>query len=275
MTPEGSLLEQIITPGQLRTLFQPIFSFTSGVPTLLGLECLTRGPAGTNLEIADVLFEYARRKRREELVDVACMKAAFANSKAFNRSVKLFINVHASTLGKSQLFVDTLQDVCISESISISRVVIEIVEHSPCWNRSEFATSVSRLRAMGAQIAVDDLGVAYSSFKMILDTTPEYLKIDMYITRSCSEDPIRRAMIRSFQQLAEGCRSEIVAEGIESKEDMRAILDMGVYYFQGYLFSKPRTPAEAARLSREEWGLSQLPCMVPEPPFPSSLTRRV
>lgn len=264
MNVQGTFLDQIVVPGQLRTLYQPILSFASGTPTLLGLECLTRGPSGTNFEIADVLFEYARRKRREELVDVACVQAALQNAREFGDMGKLFINVHASTLGKNQFFVDSLEEACSLQSIPLSKIVVEIVEHTPCWNGAEFARSVRRLRDLGTPLAVDDLGVAYSSFKMILDTMPDFLKIDMYITRSCPKDPLRRAMIKSFQHLADCCRAELIAEGIETMEEMQVVMDLGVYCQQGYLFSKPKSPAEIARWTFENPGMGPLNSVVRE-----------
>lgn len=264
MNRQGTFLDQVVLPGQLKTLYQPILSFASGPPRLLGLECLTRGPSGTNFEIADVLFEYARRKRREELVDAACARAALQNAGAAGEMAKLFINVHASTLGKNQFFIDSLEEACVQQPFPLSSVVIEVVEHTPCWNRGEFARSVTRLRDLGVQLAVDDMGVAYSSFAMILDTAPEFLKIDMYITRTCTDDPLRRAMIKSFQHLAEGCRAELIAEGIETKEEMQVVMDLGVYNLQGYLFSKPKPSAEIVRFACEDPRLGSLPCVVQE-----------
>jgi EAL domain-containing protein (putative c-di-GMP-specific phosphodiesterase class I) len=61
---------------------------------------------------------------------------------------------------------------------------------------------------------------------------PEFLKIDMYITRSCDEDPLRQAMIKSFQHLAESCRAGLVAEGIESKEELQLMMDLGILLLQ-------------------------------------------
>jgi EAL domain-containing protein (putative c-di-GMP-specific phosphodiesterase class I) len=264
VNPQGTFLDQVVLPGQLKTLYQPILSFASGPPRLLGLECLTRGPSGTNFEIADVLFEYARRKRREELVDAACMRAALQNAGKACDMAKLFINVHASTLGRNQFFVDSLEEACIQQPFPLSSLVIEVVEHTPCWNRGEFARSVTRLRDLGVQLAVDDMGVAYSSFAMILDTAPEFLKIDMYITRTCTEDPLRRAMIKSFQHLAEGCQSELIAEGIETKEEMQVVMDLGVYNLQGYLFSMPKQSAEISHFICEDPRLGPLTSVVPE-----------
>jgi EAL domain-containing protein (putative c-di-GMP-specific phosphodiesterase class I) len=236
-------MERIMSPGQIRTLFQPIVSFGADRCEVAGVEALSRGPVDTNVEAADVFFEYVRRKRREEWVDLACLKAAVGHAAALNDLNRLFVNVHASTLAKGQYFADGLETICSFYSFSPANVVIEVVEHSPYWNHDEFVRSTRRLRELGVRIAVDDLGVAYSSFKVILDANPDYLKIDMYITRGCCRDPVRRAMMKSFISLGDSLGTELIAEGIEDVEDLETLHSMGIRLFQGYLLAKP-CPAE-------------------------------
>jgi len=239
-----SLMDRIMIPGEVRTIYQPIFRMTAEKSEIFALEALTRGPRGTNIECADVFFEYVRRKRKEDLVDLACLKSAIRNAAGLPSFGRLFVNVHASTLAKNQCFVDSLECICSFFSFSPRNLVIEVIEHSPYWDRGEFVLSTRRLREMGVQIAVDDLGVAYSSFKVILDSDPDYLKIDMYITRGCHGDRTRRSMIESFLLLGNEVGAGLVAEGIETVEDFRTLQAMGVSLFQGYLLAKPQ-PAES------------------------------
>lgn len=246
-----SLLDRILEPGQLRTLYQPIISFAENSPKIFAFECLTRGPRGTNLEPADVLFEYARRKGGEDALDIACMHTALAQAESFAATAKLFVNVHASTLGKGQAFIDELEGACVqSTNISLSNIVLEIIEHSPFWDYSEFIRSTSRLRKLGVQIAVDDLGVAYSSFKMMLDVQPQFLKADMYITRGCHRDRTRAAMLESFQHLAQKCGALLIAEGVEHKSEMDTLLSMEIPLLQGYLFARPNPATDIDGLLR-------------------------
>ena len=238
-----SLLEKIMTPGEVRSIYQPIFRMSESETEIFALESLTRGPRGTNIESADVLFEYARRKRKEDVVDLTCLKSAIRNAVALPNFGKLFVNVHASTMAKNQCFVDSLECICSFFSFPPSNLVIEVIEHSPYWDRGEFVLSTRRLRELGVQIAVDDLGVAYSSFKVILDVNPDYLKIDMYITRGCHNDRIRRSMIESFLLLGRDAGAELIAEGMEDAQDLHTLQSMGIPMFQGYLLAKPQ-PAE-------------------------------
>jgi len=242
MDSPPELLERILSPGQIRTVYQPILRIASGQSDVFGLEALTRGPRGTSVESPDILFEYSRRKHKEALVDLACLQSAIKHAAGLPRFGKLFINMHASTLANQQAFVETLASVCTSFSFTPHKIVIEVVEHSPYWDREDFVHNMRRLRELGVRVAVDDLGVAYSSFKMILDVIPNYLKIDMDIIRGCGRDRIRRAMIESFFFLGNEVGAELIAEGVEEKEDFDILRSMGLTLFQGYLFSRPEPP---------------------------------
>src|SRR5213076_79354 len=111
----------------LTTVFQPIFSNSGGERRLFGYEALTRGPVGTNLERADVLFEYVRRKGREALVDRACVSAALKEFKTF-RGGALSLNVHASTIESDGGFAAFLHQACIEAVVETKVLILEIVE---------------------------------------------------------------------------------------------------------------------------------------------------
>ena len=119
-------LDQILAPGGLRPVFQPIYRITAGGKTLHGLECLTRGPRGTNAESAAVLFEYVRRKREEIVVDRACILAAFCASRELGGAPRLSINAHASTLARDPHFPQFLEDAARKSGIACERLTPEI-----------------------------------------------------------------------------------------------------------------------------------------------------
>jgi len=239
-----SLLDRIMSPGQITTLLQPIFQQDGDRWKVVALEALSRGPAGTNLQPADVLFEYVRRKRKEDIVDLACLRSAAFHAAALSPHSDLFVNVHASSLSKSDSFVDGVEQICSAYAFTPSNLVVEVVEHSPYWNHHEFIQSTKRLRDLGVRIAVDDLGVAYSSFKVILDANPEFLKIDIYITRGCHRDHVRRSMIESFVFLGRSVGAQVIAEGIELKRDLDVLRSLGVSMFQGYMLGKPQPASQ-------------------------------
>jgi EAL domain-containing protein (putative c-di-GMP-specific phosphodiesterase class I) len=232
------LLDTILEPGGLTVHFQPIMELREEGRRLYGLECLIRGPKGTNLESADVLFDYVRRKREESLVDRACVKAALERARELPGRPHLSINVHASTLGRDHEFLVFLGDVADVNAISLSDVTVEIVEHAPPWDGRSFLGALEGLRRIGVRIGLDDVGLGQSNYRMILDCRPDYFKIDRYFALGCAKDPYRQAVLQSIHELARRFGGRVVAEGVEHTEDLAAIQAIGIDLVQGYLFAR-------------------------------------
>lgn len=236
-------IQQLFEPGALQIRFQPIVC-TVPRGRFHAVECLTRGPSGTLLESANVLFDYVRRKRAEVPVEREVVRLIFESAGELPPDLLISVNVHASTLGRDCDFVSALQQHAARQSVDISRFIIEIVEHSPVWNQPAFLRALADLRALGVRIALDDIGIGNSNYKMILDSNPDYFKVDAYICRGAYADRRRRAVLRSIVELARDFGSSVIAEGIEGLPDFQVIQDLGVEYVQGYLFYKPLTLAD-------------------------------
>src|SRR5689334_781625 len=97
---ERTILDRLLEPGALTVVFQPIFECRDNTRLLHALECLVRGPKGTNMEDPDVLLEYVRRKREESLLDRVCIATALATAEELPVAPRLSLNVHAPTLGR-------------------------------------------------------------------------------------------------------------------------------------------------------------------------------
>ncbi len=232
---ELSLLDTILEPGGLSVVFQPVFEFRPEDRRLHALECLIRGPRGTGLESPDVLFEYARRKQAEDLVDRACVSAVLEAASQLPGDPHLFVNVHASTVDREfvTLFVETAK----THQISLDRLTVEIVEHAPCRDERSFHRALDRLREMGVWIALDDVGQGYSNYRRVLDCCPDYLKIDRYFVHGSHADFRRQAVLESFSHLARKLGARMVAEGVEEVADLHAVTASGIDLIQGHLFS--------------------------------------
>ena len=234
---ERNLLDRILEPGELSVVFQPIFEMGAGPRRLHAIECLIRGPRGTNLESADLLLEYVRCKREENLVDRVCVETALAAARALPGQPRLCLNVHASTVGRGESFVQSLAETAQRNGVAAERLTIEIVEHAPPWDEAGFLRAIGLLRELGVRIALDDIGLGQSNYKMILDTRPDYYKVDRYIVHGCHDDEYRRAILESIAQLARKFEGRVVAEGVEQQIDLNTVLGVGIDLMQGYLLS--------------------------------------
>jgi EAL domain-containing protein (putative c-di-GMP-specific phosphodiesterase class I) len=234
-----SLWDRILEPEGLTTVFQPIFRIESGRRVPFALEALTRGPKGTNIERSDVLFEYVRRKRREPEIDLLSIGAALREAGRHPGVPALSLNVHAATLERDPSLARRLAALAAENGIPLDRVIIEIVEHAPPWSGPQLLTSLADLRALGVRIALDDVGLGQSNFRMILDCHPDLLKIDRHFVAGVHADPHRRAVLESIADLAQRLGGEAVAEGIEEEPDLAAVADIGIGLVQGYLLCHP------------------------------------
>lgn len=225
-------------PTPIATVFQPIIEATDDGESLHAVECLTRGPQGTDIEEAMPLFEWVRVNGLEAEMDVACAANALRTVLCSGKE-RVSINVHPNTLAERRDFVRLLIRQAVACNVDPARLIIEIGEQAPTKNTRAFRRHIAALRQHGVRIAIDDVGHGYASYKSILDCRPEYLKIDRYFVHQASDDPGRRAVIRSICDLAAHFGSAVVAEGVERMEDHIALRDMGIKLFQGFLYGRP------------------------------------
>lgn len=232
-------LDKILEPGGISVVAQPIVSLAHGFCTVHAVECLTRGPAGTPFHPPSVLFEYARLKHAENRLDRHAIATGLANASQLAKSLRISVNAHASTLGGDAGFVDFICETAQRWDIELSRLIVEVVEHSPSWNISGFLHALRQLRQLGIQVALDDVGTGQSNYRMILDAEPDCFKIDAYLVQMAYAEQKRRSVLASVVALAHDLGSTVVAEGVEETQDLDVLLDLGVELIQGYLFSRP------------------------------------
>lgn len=238
----------LLQPGALTPLFQPIFALGAGRSTIHHLECLSRGPQGTHFHSAEVLFEYGRRAGETEALDRAAITAQLEAAGRAGLGCPLSLNVHATTIESPHDFAAFLGGVASRLGIPVRRFMIEIVEHLSRSVSRAFLDRLDDLREMGMVIALDDLGLAQSGFRLILDCSPDYLKIDKYFVRGCHGDPRRQAILQSVVWLGRRLGASLIAEGIENERDLETVRALGFGLAQGYFLSPPLAAEEARKL---------------------------
>lgn len=254
----GSKLEQLLAPGGLRVLFQPVVRVDATGARVDYLEALVRGPSGSTVERADVLFDYARLRHAEKDIDRACTVAVLGAAEAIPSRPAIGLNVHASTLSGDLEFPAFLCDHLASHELPPERLVVEVVEHAPQLGVLQLREAVDALRRVGVRIALDDMGLGHSNFAMLLELAPDYLKVDRYVAQGCHRDFRRRAVLESLVVLARRLGARVTAEGIEGFADLAAARALGIELFQGFLLCRPVAPAELPD-EDELWRRTALP----------------
>ena len=238
-----SLLDTILDPSRLSVCFQPIFRVRDESTQVDCFEALIRGPRRTNFERADVLFDYVRRKRAEPMVDRSCVLAICDAALNLPTEIRINVNVHAATLGHKVGFVEFFENQTKRRGLRTDRFTIEIVEHAPTCDIPELMDGITALRDLGVRIALDDVGLGQSNYRMMLDCHPEYFKLDAYFVRGLHADPKRRAVVESVATLARALGSSVVGEGVESDQDLAQLVRMGIELVQANILC-PAMPLE-------------------------------
>jgi EAL domain-containing protein (putative c-di-GMP-specific phosphodiesterase class I) len=227
-----SLLETILDPEQLSVRFQPIFRIADGRNHVHSVEALIRGPRGTHFESALMLFDYVHRKKEERAVDHSCLAAICAEAAKLPRNVRINVNVHAATLGKQPGFFESFRRRLHKHALSLDRFTVEIVEYAPNCDIPELERTISALRDGGVRIALDDVGLGQSNYRMMLDCYPEYFKLDSYFVQGMQNDSKRRAVVESVVAFGRALHSAVVAEGAQTAEEIALLADLGVEFVQ-------------------------------------------
>ena len=230
----------------IATVFQPVFEMnesTGRCPEVRFVECLSRGPKGTNMESAGVLFEYARRKGREAALDRVCIDSALRSISESGYRPTISLNVHASTLEREADFPDFFAALANSHGLPTAGMILEIVEHGADGFGPKFDRALATLKRLGVRVALDDIGLGQSNYRRILDCRPDFFKLDRYLIQGCHADPSRGALLDSLTLLARRLGARVVAEGVETPEELFEVGRHGIDLFQGFLLAKP-TPAE-------------------------------
>jgi EAL domain-containing protein (putative c-di-GMP-specific phosphodiesterase class I) len=234
-------LQEVLLEGKLDTLFQPVFELQRR--TVLGYEALTRGPSGTTYHMPLRLFEMASGSDLVFELDRQCRRRALTAARLLPRDAVLFVNVVPSAMYDPEFRGPALLRFLGALDLEPGRIVLEITEKYAIENYTMFAESLEEFTKAGFRIAVDDVGAGYSGLEKIAHLNPRYLKLDLKLIKDIDSSHIRREMTRALKAFADRIGSTIIAEGVEREAELRALMDLGIEYGQGFLLGLPAAPA--------------------------------
>src|SRR6478736_422806 len=142
-------------------------------------------------------------------------------------------------------------------SVDLSRVVLEITEHSAVVDYEVLLKALAPLRARGVRLAIDDAGAGYASMRHILNLKPDVIKLDISLTRHIDTDANRRALAKGLIAFAHEIGSTITAEGVETMAELSALRAIGVDKVQGYFLSTPQALDVVVAAAEAESGTFQ------------------
>ena len=235
-------LQELIVRGRVVTAYQPILVMKDR--TLLGFEALSRGARGTGLETADELFGAAEAHELLVELDRLCREKALLSSGRIPSNARIFVNTLPATIRDPQFRGKPLIDFLGRAQVSPERIVIEITEKLMIENYGLFRETMDYFTDLGMSFAVDDVGAGYSGLESIAKLKPQFLKIDIALVRDVHQSRVNREMVKAIISLGKGIGASVIAEGIHSDDELKALEAMGVDYGQGFFLARPDSGPE-------------------------------
>jgi len=219
----------LLEPGLLSTVVQPIVDLRDG--SVVMVEALARF-LPEPVRPPDVWFDEAHRCDLGIALEMLAVNRAMALLDELPEHVSMSVNVGPLAV-RSPLFREAI------ERVDPDRIVLELTEHKVVDDYPGLVASLRSLRRLGVRVAIDDTGSGYSSLAHILKIAPDFIKLDRELTSGIDVDPVRRAMAMALVTFAGDTGAQIVAEGIETADELGELRRLGIPFGQGYHLGRP------------------------------------
>ena len=223
-------ISAVLEDHQFYPVYQPIVHVQEH--RIVGYEALTRFTAEP-LRSPDKWFAEAGAAGLQVQLEIACAKRALQALPVLPAGAYVSINVSPATVLSGALTQ-------VVAGYSLERIMIEITEHALIENYDDLAAALNPLRALGLRLAVDDAGAGFASFRHILLLRPDVIKIDGSLVQHIHHDRSCRALAAAIINFAAETGSKIVAEGVETVQQLEQLRALRVNKAQGYLLGKPQ-----------------------------------
>lgn len=240
-------LRRALDRGEIELKFQPQVAVSTG--TLVGVEALARWEHPALGQIgAEALFAAAERAGLALALSEHVQRKALAEAARWPCSLsglRLAVNVTSADVARSN-FVDLFLDWVDHSGFPRARLTVEITEGGLIADIAEASRLLGQLRAAGCRVAIDDFGTGYSSLAYLKSLPLDYLKIDRKLTQDIAGSVRDRVVVRGVIDMARSLGLAVIAEGVETEEQLELLAKEGCQFYQGFLFAPPLSGGELA-----------------------------
>lgn len=231
VTEVATLLETLRTGEALRTAYQPISQLSN--QHVIGYEMQCRGPSGI-FEQPDAFYKLAREHNLRTAIDLRCLKVCLADRNKLPEGGACLIKVFASTLldipldNMEEMFKTDGRQICLA--ISDNEFLAEPVR---------LKEHVNELKRLGVLLALDRVGNGFSSLESLLLLMPHYIRIEKDLVKKCVQDETSREFVARLLRVVAPLDCKVIADGIESRDDLQMMITCNVDYGQGAFWGMP------------------------------------
>lgn len=209
---------------------QPIMDLNAATP--VGYEALARF-AGKPYRPPNLWFEDALKVGLQADLEIALIEHALSHLKDLPEHLYLSVNASPATVETGRLLK-------VITALPADRIVLEITEHEDTENPECLHEELMALRFRGMKLAVDDAGAGHSGLQQIVRLKPDIIKLDRSLTTGIDKDVVLRSLAGALVSFSQETNAKLVAEGIETEEELRVLKQLGVPLGQGFLLGKPK-----------------------------------
>jgi EAL domain-containing protein (putative c-di-GMP-specific phosphodiesterase class I) len=227
----GVPVQEALAEGTIHVVLQPIVDLD--LKQVFGQEVLVRGsspglrtPAELLRSAIDHEYMGTLGRRLRAMGIAACPDA------------RVFLNVHPNEFAEG--FLVRPDDPIFTHD---HEVYLEVTESIPITQFGLSQGALEEIRGKGVHLVVDDLGSGYSNLRYIADLQPDMVKIDRVMIEDLPTHPRLQVLLGSIVRMCEDMGAEVVAEGVETVEQLQIVRDSGIHYVQGYFIARPAFPA--------------------------------
>jgi EAL domain-containing protein (putative c-di-GMP-specific phosphodiesterase class I)/FixJ family two-component response regulator len=224
----GERMRAVLDGDLLRIVFQPIVDLVDGA--IVGVEALSRfeGPPD---QTPDVWFAEAAEVGAGVALQMRAIELAVARLDELPSGMFLSVNASPPVI-RSDEFAELL------DRVAVERLVVELTEHDLIADYDMIDSALRSGRELGLRLAVDDAGSGYASLSHILRLSPDIIKLDRFLITALDRDPARRSLVTALTLFAEETGASVIAEGVETADELAALRELGVGLGQGYLLGR-------------------------------------
>lgn len=220
-------VEEALAAGQIYVAFQPLVDLQRR--TTFGFEALVRSESDAFPTAMSIIEDAVKRDFMGQLGRALRLMAV-------NRCTHhpLFLNLHPAEFDEGWL-------VRPDDAIGIHDhdIYLEITESVPLTHFRYCHSVLREIRSKGIKVAVDDLGAGHSNLKYIADLAPEVVKLDRNLIAQLRRQSRLQTLVTAIVELCKRLGARVVAEGIETREEMLAVLETGCHFGQGFFLGRP------------------------------------
>ena len=213
--------------------FQPIVDMESR--QVYSYEALVRGTRGESA--AHVLSRVKDDNRY--IFDQICRMKALSLGKRLHITTGLNINFMPNALYELDTCLRTTVRAAGHYGFPIEQIVFEVMEGERVVDIHRVAEVIHECQRQGLRIAIDDFGAGYAGLNLLADLHPDLIKLDIGLCRSIDTSRVRQAIVHGVMVACHDLHIEVIAEGVEQLGELATLRNLGVRYFQGFLFARP------------------------------------